>query len=81
MAAGPDSWEAAGRRIYGCPACALRWADPSDWPDREREFDHYRRHENHVSDGRYERFLGRVVPVLRRWVPPGSAGIDIGCGP
>lgn len=42
---------------------------------------HYDLHENAMDDPRYRRFLARLAgPVLAR-VPPGSQGLDVGCGP
>lgn len=69
------------RTFYQCQRCALVFADPDSWPDREREKAEYDRHENHPDDAGYQRFLGRMSRALDGQLGKPSRILDFGCGP
>ena len=70
------------RRPYRrCPACALVFVPAASHLALAAEKAQYDHHRNALDDPGYRRFLGRLAaPVLAR-VPPGSSGLDVGCGP
>jgi hypothetical protein len=41
----------------------------------------YALHDNHPDDPGYRRFLCRLAAPLLECLPPGSSGLDFGCGP
>ncbi|MGY6569043.1 MAG: class I SAM-dependent methyltransferase [Salinarimonas sp.] len=71
----------AQRAYYRCPTCALRFLDPAHYPDHAREEAEYRLHRNDPDDAGYRRFLSRLADPLLAMLPPGSSGLDYGCGP
>lgn len=72
---------ADGRDYFACPMCEVRFLDPRQLPSRECERAHYLLHENHSDDPRYRRFLSKLADPLLALLPPGSRGLDYGCGP
>ncbi|MBU2531886.1 MAG: class I SAM-dependent methyltransferase [Alphaproteobacteria bacterium] len=70
-----------GRLYWRCGTCALTYLDPGQRLLPEDEFNHYLSHENDVDDPGYRRFLSRLSAPLLQRLPPGSRGIDYGCGP
>lgn len=73
--------EERDRRYFRCPTCALVFLDPAQRPAHEQEAARYRRHRNDASDAGYVRFLQQLIDPLGAVVPPGSRGLDYGCGP
>jgi SAM-dependent methyltransferase len=71
----------AQRRYWRCASCDAAFLDPLDYLPRHEEHAHYRTHENHPQDPRYRRFLSRLAAPLLKRLPPGSEGLDYGCGP
>lgn len=66
---------------YACPSCALVYRPPGHLPDSEREYREYRRHTNSRFEAGYRRFLSKLAEPLLAVLPPGSQGLDYGCGP
>ena len=69
------------RQYYACDHCCLVFLDPSQRLCSADEKAEYLRHENHPSDGGYRQFLRRLSDPLCLRIPPGSVGLDFGCGP
>ena len=70
-----------GRTYWRCPTCEARFLDPSQRPDAESEYAHYRQHRNRVDDPAYRRFLSKLAEPLIERLGPGTIGLDYGCGP
>ncbi len=77
----PARLAVAGSDYWACPICQARFLDPGQHPTREAEHAHYLIHRNDVDDLRYRRFLSKLAEPLLAWLPPGSCGLDYGCGP
>ncbi|MFV0276117.1 MAG: class I SAM-dependent methyltransferase [Parahaliea sp.] len=70
------------RRDYRrCQSCGLVFVPPRFYLDTGAERAEYDRHDNRVDDPAYRRFLGRLADPLLVRLPPGSRGLDFGCGP
>lgn len=72
-----DHW----RDYYRCPRCALVAVPAGQHPAAAEERAEYELHDNAVEDPGYRRFLSRLAEPLLERLPPGSSGIDFGCGP
>jgi SAM-dependent methyltransferase len=70
-----------GRDYWRCDACLATFLEPTQRPSPEAELAHYGHHENDPDDPRYRGFLSRLAAPLLERLPPGSAGLDYGCGP
>lgn len=55
--------------------------NPAQRPPAADEYAHYLHHENDPGDPRYRRFLSKLADPLLARLPPGSQGLDYGCGP
>lgn len=73
--------EVDGKRYFRCPDCQARFLDAAARPMPGDEHAHYLHHENEVDDPRYRAFLARLADPLMAVLPPGSEGLDYGCGP
>lgn len=70
------------QRLYlACPRCALIQVPRHYWLSADAEKAVYDQHENDPQDAGYRRFLRRTAEVVCRRHPPGSQGLDFGCGP
>lgn len=69
------------RDYWHCPRCAAVFLEPAQRPSPHEEAAHYRLHRNHPDDPAYRRFLDRLARPLLERLPPGSTGLDYGCGP
>lgn len=69
------------RDYFRCDTCAARILDPAQHPDPATERAQYMLHENDPDDPRYRRFLSTLADSLLARLPPGSRGLDYGCGP
>jgi SAM-dependent methyltransferase len=69
------------RAYWRCHTCMATFLDPGQLPDRAEERACDLHHENDPDDPRYRRFLGRLAEPLLPQLPPGSEGLDYGCGP
>ena len=72
-------WDGLG--YWRCDTCQARGLNPAHHPDAASEKAEYDRHENHVDDPGYRRFLSKLADPLRDRLAPGSQGLDYGCGP
>lgn len=71
-----------GRREYvQCPACKLIHLLPQYLLSHEDEKKRYDLHTNSPDERGYVEFLNQLVEPLCGFVPPGSSGMDFGCGP
>lgn len=69
-------------RLYmHCPKCRLVHVPPGWQISEEEEHAEYLLHENDPEDSGYRRFLSRLADPLLERLPPGSHGLDFGCGP
>lgn len=66
---------------WRCQACEARYLDPRQHPSQAAEYYHYQHHENDPEELGYRRFLSRLADPLLALLPPGSSGLDFGCGP
>lgn len=81
-AAALSAFATIGDKTYRrCEACGAVLLDEQCLPSPDEEVQHYRHHENDVNDPRYRRFLSRLADPLLARLPPGSEGLDYGCGP
>ncbi|MEI4233152.1 class I SAM-dependent methyltransferase [Roseovarius sp. D22-M7] len=70
-----------GLGYWRCDTCGARGLNPAHHPSASAEKAEYDRHENHVGDPGYRRFLSRLTDALRPHLSPGAQGLDYGCGP
>jgi SAM-dependent methyltransferase len=70
-----------GRTYWRCQCCEATFLDPAALPDRSVEEAEYRLHVNDIDDSGYRRFLAQLADPLLAILPPGSEGLDFGCGP
>jgi hypothetical protein len=64
-----------------CPRCALVYVPPRFYLSATAEQAEYDKHENHVDDPGYRKFLSRLFVPLNGFLAPASSGLDYGCGP
>jgi hypothetical protein len=70
------------RRDYlRCRHCALVYVPPRFYLGAAAERAEYDKHENHIEDPGYRRFLSRLFIPLNDALQPASRGLDFGCGP
>ncbi len=70
------------RRDYlQCARCALVFVPAAQRLSVSEEKAIYDLHENSDADSGYRQFLTRLVSPLLERLPPGSDGLDFGCGP
>lgn len=69
------------KEYWRCAVCEARFLDPAARLDRQAEHAHYLHHENDIHDPAYRRFLSKLAGPLLACLPPGSEGLDFGCGP
>ena len=66
---------------WRCGVCATTYLDPNHYLTAAEEGARYALHENNPNDPGYRKFLSRLVDPLLDRLPPGSVGLDFGCGP
>lgn len=66
---------------WRCGVCATTYLDASHYLTAEEEGARYALHENNPDDPGYRKFLSKLVDPLLDRLPPGSVGLDFGCGP
>ncbi len=84
LCAAPDAKPFAtafARRYFRCPACELTFLDRTLLPSAEEERRECLLHENDPADPGYRRHLAHLLDPLTARLPPGSQGLDYGCGP
>ena len=70
-----------GRPYLRCDRCECTFLPPTARLSPAAEHAYYLTHENRIDDPGYRRFLARVAAPLLQRLPPGSSGLDFGCGP
>lgn len=73
-------YQDARRAYLQCPACHLVFVPPDYYLTQAAEKIEYDLHENDPADEGYRRFLSRLFEPVNRLLPPGSSGLDFGCG-
>jgi SAM-dependent methyltransferase len=73
-------YQDARREYFQCPACCLVFVPPEYYLSPEAERTEYDLHQNNPADTGYRRFLNQVFRPVNRVLPPGSRGLDFGCG-
>lgn len=71
----------ASRRYHRCEGCDLIFLDPAQRSTPLDEVLRYMDHRNDPRDAGYLRFLRRLADPVCEVVPPGTRGLDYGCGP
>lgn len=66
---------------WRCQACRAAFVDARHHLSPEDECARYRLHRNDPDDPAYRRFLDQLARPLLERLPPGSEGLDYGCGP
>jgi SAM-dependent methyltransferase len=66
---------------WQCAGCWAIFVAPGQRPSAHEEASHYALHDNRVDDPGFRRFLSRLAAPLLQRLPPGSHGLDFGCGP
>ena len=66
---------------WRCGVCLTTYLDAKHYLTAEEEGARYALHENNPSDPGYRKFLSKLVEPLLDRLPPGSSGLDFGCGP
>ena len=69
------------RTYFRCHVCRLVFVPPADYLSPEEEKAEYDLHQNNTADESYRHFLNQVFLPVNRLLPPGSKGLDFGCGP
>jgi SAM-dependent methyltransferase len=69
------------REYFRCHTCRLVFVPPVYYLPLEEEQAEYDLHQNNPADEGYRRFLSRLFLPVNKWLPPGSKGLDFGCGP
>ncbi len=70
-----------GRDYFCCRSCEATFLSLDQLPSPEEERKQYSQHRNEINDAGYRRFLSKLVVPLAARLPPGSIGLDYGCGP
>lgn len=80
--AAPAPFHTDAQRPYlRCARCMLVFVPGAHGLTPEAEKAVYDLHENDAGDPGYRRFLARLCDPLLERLPPGSIGLDFGCGP
>lgn len=69
------------RDYWGCPVCYLVFVAAHQQVSAAAEKAEYDKHQNEAGDPGYRRFLSRPWQAVCDRLPPGSEGLDFGCGP
>lgn len=69
------------RDYWQCQDCQLVFVGRHQHLPPTAEKAQYDHHQNQLFEPGYRRFLARPAAVLQAYVPPGSFGLDFGCGP
>lgn len=71
----------SGQRYLRCGQCQATLLAPECRLPEDRERAVYELHNNQLDDPGYRRFLAKLSEPLLTKLPPGSHGLDFGCGP
>ena len=66
---------------YRCRICEATFLARDQLPSARKELEEYRLHRNAPDDPAYRGFLSRLAKPLLARLPPGTTGLDYGCGP
>jgi len=69
------------REYYQCANCQLVFVPERFHLSVDDEFAEYQKHQNHVDDEGYRRFLGRLYNPIADTCPSQAKVLDFGCGP
>ena len=69
------------RLFLHCENCFLIFTDSGDHPSIEDERIRYLTHNNSIENIGYIDFLNRAIKPALKFIEPGMAGLDYGCGP
>lgn len=69
------------RTFFQCPECDLIFVPERFHLPPAEEKARYDFHQNDPADSNYRNFLNRLFQPLEKKLPPGSHGLDFGCGP
>lgn len=70
-----------GRHWRSCPDCGLVQLEPEQQLNAAAAEQRLRLHRNSGADAGYRDWLRPLAEALARRLPPGAAGVDLGCGP
>ena len=69
------------KKIYWkCFFCFCKFLDKKYYVDLETERQHYLKHENHIDNNDYRKFLSRITNPLKKYILKNENGLDYGCG-
>ena len=68
------------KTYWSCKFCGCKYLDQSYFIDSVEEEQRYLEHNNDIKDKEYRAFLSRLADPLKEKIPPGSNGLDFGCG-
>ncbi|WP_088329276.1 class I SAM-dependent methyltransferase [Lacimicrobium sp. SS2-24] len=74
-------WQDKRRDYWQCKQCLLVYVPPAQRLSAQAEKAEYDLHQNTSEDCGYVTFLSRLATPLKAVLPPGSTGLDFGCGP
>lgn len=66
---------------WNCSHCDIVFRDPQSFLNHLQEKSRYQTHNNSIEDAGYTRFLQPALLAVKKFVKPGSRGLDYGCGP
>ena len=72
--------EGRNGRYFACDVCGGIGLDEASHLSWQAERTHYETHNNDVHDTRYQAFVQPIVQAVQVDYPPGSRGLDFGCG-
>ena len=65
---------------WKCLFCLSKFLDKKHYVDFETEKKHYLKHNNHINDIDYRKFLSRLTNPLKKYISKNENGLDYGCG-
>ena len=65
---------------WKCFFCFCKFLDKNNYIDLETERKHYLKHDNHVMDLSYRKFLSKLTNPLKKYISKNENGLDYGCG-
>ena len=68
------------KKYWKCFFCFCKFLDKKHYLDLETERNHYLKHENHIENIDYRKFLSRISNPLKKYISKNENGLDYGCG-
>ena len=65
---------------WKCSFCFCKFLDKKYYVDLDTERKHYLKHENHIENTDYRKFLSRITNPLKKYISKNEKGLDYGCG-